>query len=158
MVCNTLAAKVLRERNVSGDALKMIRYLEDLSKIWETMDTCYERPEKYMAEVLKPILEFRKYRMYDNASVRKFYSLLRTTVKTARTVWHLRLLINDHTVPRIMGRMLHGGWEEWVTNCTEWIHKNVEDVFERFVEQNLKDPLNVAAAELANWEARGSQS
>jgi hypothetical protein len=32
MVCNGLAAKVLRERYVSGDALKMIGHLEDLSE------------------------------------------------------------------------------------------------------------------------------
>ncbi len=58
----------------------MIGHLEDLLEIWETLDTCYERPEKYMAEVLKPILEFRKYKMCDNAAMREFYSLLRASV------------------------------------------------------------------------------
>ncbi len=33
-----------------------------------------------MAEVLKPILEFRKYKMCDNAAMREFYSLLRASV------------------------------------------------------------------------------
>jgi hypothetical protein len=46
MVSNNLAAKTLREKCVSGDEVKMIVHLEDLDKIWKTLGTCYERPEK----------------------------------------------------------------------------------------------------------------
>jgi hypothetical protein len=38
----------------------MIGNVDDLSKIWGTLGTCYQRPEKYMIEALKPIIEFRK--------------------------------------------------------------------------------------------------
>jgi hypothetical protein len=80
------------------------------------LETCYERLEKYMTEALKPILKFRKYRIYFyNAAVREFYSLLRAAVKSTRTVGHLRLK-NDQMIPRIMGRMLHADWKEWATN------------------------------------------
>jgi hypothetical protein len=48
-----------REKCVSGDAVKMIGHLEDVDETWETLDTCYKRPEKYMAEALKPILEIQ---------------------------------------------------------------------------------------------------
>jgi hypothetical protein len=50
--------------------------LEDLDEIWEALDTCYERREKYMAEALKLILDLRRYRVYDSGAVREFYSLL----------------------------------------------------------------------------------
>jgi hypothetical protein len=43
-----LAAKTLRERCVKGDALRMVSHLDDLGEMWDTLDTCYERPEKYM--------------------------------------------------------------------------------------------------------------
>ncbi len=43
---------------MKGDAHKMIGHLDELGEIWDTPDTCYERPEKYMEEALKPILEF----------------------------------------------------------------------------------------------------
>ncbi len=46
MVSNDLAAKTLWEKCVSGDKVKMIGSLEDLGEIWETLDTCYVRPEK----------------------------------------------------------------------------------------------------------------
>jgi hypothetical protein len=59
------------------EMVKMIGHLEDLVEIWETLDTCYERPEKYVAEALKPIIEFRRYKVYDNTAVREFSSLLR---------------------------------------------------------------------------------
>jgi hypothetical protein len=48
----------------------MVGHLEDLREIWDTLDTCSERPEKYTEEALKPILEFRRYRMFDNGAIR----------------------------------------------------------------------------------------
>jgi hypothetical protein len=60
IVNDDLAAKTLREKCVKGDAHKIISHLDDLGEIWDTLDTCYERPEKYMEEALKPILEFTK--------------------------------------------------------------------------------------------------
>jgi hypothetical protein len=49
--------------------------------MWETLDTCYERPEKYMEEALRPIVDFRRYKIADSAAVREFYSLLRAAIK-----------------------------------------------------------------------------
>ncbi len=59
----------------------MVGHLKDLREIWDTLDTCTERPEKYMEEALRPILEFRKYRMFDNGAIREFYSVLRAAIK-----------------------------------------------------------------------------
>ncbi len=77
IVNDDLATKTLRESCVKGDAHKMINHLEELGEIWDTLDTCYEKPEKYMEEALKPILEFRKYRVFDNVAIREFYLILR---------------------------------------------------------------------------------
>ncbi len=49
-VSDDLAAKTLREKCMKGDAWKMVGHLEELKEIWDTLDTCYERPEKYMDE------------------------------------------------------------------------------------------------------------
>jgi hypothetical protein len=48
----------------------MVSHLDDLQEMWETLDTCFERPEKYMEEVLRPIVEFRRYKVADSAAVR----------------------------------------------------------------------------------------
>jgi hypothetical protein len=61
-VNNDLAAKALRDRCIKGDALRMVSHLDDLQEMWETLNTCFERPEKYMEEVLRPIVEFRRYK------------------------------------------------------------------------------------------------
>jgi hypothetical protein len=37
--------------------------------------------------------------MSDNSAVREFYSLLRATIKRARIVGHLKLLINEQKMP-----------------------------------------------------------
>ncbi len=55
-VNNELAPKALRDNCIQGDALRMVSHLDDLREIWETLDTCCERPEKYMEEVLRPIV------------------------------------------------------------------------------------------------------
>ncbi len=105
IVNDDLAAKTLREKCVTEDEGNMVCHLEDPKKIWDTLDTCYERPEKYMEEALKTILEFRKYRVYVNSTVREFYSILRAALKGARTLGRMDLLVNDQMVPRIRGNM-----------------------------------------------------
>jgi hypothetical protein len=42
------------------------------------LDTSYKRPEKYMEEALRPVLEFRK-----------FYSVLRAAIKGAKGIGRL---------------------------------------------------------------------
>jgi hypothetical protein len=58
----------------------------------------------YMEEALRPILEFRKYKVFDSSAVREFYSVLRAAIKGARSIGRLDLLVNDQTVQRIMGK------------------------------------------------------
>ncbi len=104
-VNNDIAAKALRDKCNKGDALRMVSHLDDLQEIWETLDTCFERQEKYMEEVLQPIVEFRRYKIVDCAAVREFYSLLRAAIKGAKEIGRLGLLINDQTIPKIMSKM-----------------------------------------------------
>ncbi len=49
-VNNDLAARALRDKCLKGDALQMVSHPNDLREMWETLDTCYERPEKYMEQ------------------------------------------------------------------------------------------------------------
>jgi F0F1-type ATP synthase membrane subunit b/b' len=111
-VSDDLAARTLRDKCLQGDALQMVSHLDDPREMWETLDTCYERPDKYMEEALRPIVDFRRYKITDSAAVREFYSLLRAAIKGARRVGRIELLINDQTIPRIMGKMPHVDWKE----------------------------------------------
>jgi hypothetical protein len=49
----------------------MVSHLDDLREMWETLDTCYERPDKYVEEALRPIVDFRRYKIADSAAVRE---------------------------------------------------------------------------------------
>ncbi len=55
-VNNDMAVRALRDKCLKGDALQMVSHLDDLREMWETLDTCYERPEKCMEEALRPIV------------------------------------------------------------------------------------------------------
>jgi hypothetical protein len=129
----------------------MVSHLDDLQEMWETLDTCFERPEKYMEEVLRPIVEFRRYKVADSAAVREFYSLLRAAIKGAKGIGRLSLLINDQTIPRIMGKMQYADRKEWATRRPEWMQENLGPAFEGFVERKWQDALNIAAAEPSPW-------
>ncbi len=153
VVNDDLAAKTLREKCIKGDALRMLNHLNDLQEIWDTLDTCFERPEKYMEDVLLPIVEFRKYRATDSCAVRDFYSLLRAAIKGAKGIGRLGLLINDQTIPRIMGEMPYIDWREWATRRPKWLREDPGSAFEGFMERKWQDPLNVAAAEPQPWGA-----
>ncbi len=150
-VNNDLAAKALRDKCIQGDALWMVSHLDDLQEIWETLDTCFERPEKYVEEVLRPVVEFRRYKVADSAAVREFYSLLRATIKGAKGIGRLGLLVNDQTVPKFMGKMPYTDWKEWATRRPKWMQEDLGVAFEEFVERKWQDALNIAAAEPSSW-------
>jgi hypothetical protein len=147
-----LAAKTLREKCVKGDAWKMVGHLEDLKEIWDTLEMCYKRPKKYIEEALKPILEFRKYRVYDKGAVREFYSILCAAIKGARAIGKVNLLINDQTVPKIMGKMPFANWKEWATKRPKWARGDMGAAFENYVEKKWREALNEAAAEPQGWD------
>jgi hypothetical protein len=142
---------------VKGDTHKMIGHLEELREIWDTLDICYERPEKYMEEALKPILELRKYRLFYNGAIREFYSILRATIKGAKSIGRLDILINNQTAPKIMGKMPFSDWKEWATKRPERVRGDLGVAFEGFMERKWRDALNVAAAEPRCLGAEGAQ-
>jgi hypothetical protein len=129
----------------------MVSHLDDLQEMWETLDTCYERLEKYMEEALRPIVDFRRYKVTDSAAVREYYSLLRAAIKGARGIGRLGLLIDDQTIPKTMSRMPYTDWKEWATKRPDWMQQDAATAFERFIERKWQDALNVAAAEPVSW-------
>jgi hypothetical protein len=136
----------------------MVSHLDDLREMWETLDTCYERPDKYMEEALRPIVDFRRYKISDSAAVREFYSLLRAAIKGARRIGRIELLINNQTIPRIMGKMPHVDWKEWATKRPDWMRQDATAAFEAFIERKWLDALNITAAEPAPWKGDGERA
>jgi hypothetical protein len=100
-------------------------------------------------------MEFRKYKAVDSGAVREFYSILRVAIKGAKGIGRLDLLVNDQTVPRIMGKMPYADWKEWAIKRPEWIREDLGAAFERFVEGKWQDALNVTAADPQPWEPEG---
>jgi hypothetical protein len=68
-VQDELASRVLKEKSRVWNAWSMVNDIEDLQEIWETFDTCYDRPKKYIAEALELIVKFRRYRAFKNGAV-----------------------------------------------------------------------------------------
>jgi hypothetical protein len=154
-VSDDLAARTLRDKCLQGDALRMVNHLDDL---WETLDTCYERPEKYAEEALKPIVDFRRYKIVDSAAVREFYSLVRAAIKGARRIGRVELLINDQTIPKIMSKMPHADWKEWATRRPDWMRQDATTAIEDFIKRKWLDALNVAASEPTPWRGDGEKA
>jgi hypothetical protein len=136
----------------------MVTHLDDLREMWETLDTCYERPDKYAEEALRPIVDFRRYKIADSAAVREFYSLLRAAIKGARKIGRVELLINDQTIPRIMNKMPHNDWKEWATKRPDWMRQDATSAFETFIERKWLDALNIAATEPTPWRGDGEKA
>jgi hypothetical protein len=157
-VSDDLAARTLRDKCLQGDALQMVNHLDDLREMWETLDTCYERPDKYAEEALKPIVDFRRYKIVDSAAVREFYSLVRAAIKGAKRIGRIELLVNDQTIPRIMSKMPPADWKEWATRRPSWMGQDATSAFEEFIERKWLDTLNIAATEPAPWRGDGEKS
>jgi hypothetical protein len=48
----------------------IVNDIEDLQEIWDTLNTCFDQPEKYIMEALDPIVKFKKNRAFHNRAVR----------------------------------------------------------------------------------------
>ncbi len=48
------------------------------------MDTCFDRPERYILEALETVTKFKGYKASDSGAIRYFYSLLRSAMIGAR--------------------------------------------------------------------------
>jgi hypothetical protein len=146
-VSDDLAARTLRNKCLKGEALQMVNHLDDLNEMWDTLDTCYERPGKYAEEALQPIVDFRRYKVFDSMAVREFYSLVRAAIRGARKIGRIELLLNDQTIPRIMSKMPPSDWKEWATKGPDWSGQDANLAFEDFIERKWLDAINIAATE-----------
>ncbi len=48
-VRDELSCLALKDRSLPGEAKSVVGDIEDMEKAWDTLDTCYDRPEKYIA-------------------------------------------------------------------------------------------------------------
>jgi hypothetical protein len=62
-VCRTLKDKCL-----SAGVKAIVGDRGDLDEVWYTVDPCYNRLEKYIAEALDPIVKFRKYKSCEHVA------------------------------------------------------------------------------------------
>jgi hypothetical protein len=129
--------------------------IDNLREAWNTLDTCFDRPEKYTSEALGPVIRFRGYKAFDNRAIREFYSILRAAMMGARKAGLLGRLINDQTLPGILARMPPTDWRQWARERPVWMREAVEEAFWNFVDQKWQDALNVAAAEPPAWGTGG---
>jgi hypothetical protein len=103
-----LVSRVLKEKSLSGSVKGIVNDIEGLQEIWDTLDTCFDRPEKHILEALNPIVKFKKYRALGSRAVRELYSLLRSAMLWTRKLGLLHHLVNNQTLPSILARMPMG--------------------------------------------------
>jgi hypothetical protein len=151
-VQDELVCRSLKERSLASNVHLLVNDIDDLREAWDTLDTCFDRPEKYISEVLDPVVKFRSYKAFDNGAIREFYSILRA----ARKAGLLNRLINDQTLPSILAKMPPADWRQWAKERPAWMREAIEEAFWNFVDQKWRDALNVAAAEPPAWGTGGS--
>ncbi len=154
-VRDELLCRSLKERSLASHVRLLVNDIDDLREVWNTLDTCFNRPEKYISEALDPVVKFRSYKAFDNGAIREFYSILRAAMMGARKAGLLSRLINDQTLPGILAKMPPTDWRQWAKERPVWMREAIEEAFWNFVDQKWRDALNVAAAEPPAWGAGG---
>jgi hypothetical protein len=150
-VRDKLVCRSLKEMSLASSVKILVNDIDNLREAWGTLDTCFDRPEKYIAEALDPIVKFRSYKAFDNGAIREFYSLLRAAMMGARKAGLLHRLVNDQTLPSILAKMPPTDWRQWAREWPTWMREAIEEAFWNLVDQKWRDTLNVAAAEPPSW-------
>ncbi len=60
-VRDELVCHNLKERSLAGGVQMLVNDIDNLREAWNTLDTCFDRPEKYISEALDPTVKFRSY-------------------------------------------------------------------------------------------------
>ncbi len=154
-VRDELVCRSLKEKSLASSVRLIVNDIDDLREVWNTLNTCYDKPGRYISEALDPIIKFRAYKPFDSGAVREFYSLLRAAMMGARKAGILEKLINDQTLPGILGRMPPMDWRQWARERPDWSREPAEEAFWKLVDQKWKDSINVAAAEPPAWGIGG---
>jgi hypothetical protein len=128
-VRDELVCRSLKERSLASSVKILVNDIEDLREAWDTLDTCFDRPEKYIAEALEPVVRFRSYKMFDSGAIREFYPLLREAMMGARKAGLLHRLINDQTLPSILVKMPPNDWRQWARERPIWMREAIEEAF-----------------------------
>jgi hypothetical protein len=55
-VRDTLVCRSLKERSLASSVKILVNDIEDLREAWNTLDTCFNLPEKYIAKALEPFV------------------------------------------------------------------------------------------------------
>ncbi len=152
-VRDELVCRSLKERSLASHVRLLVNDIDDLREAWNRLDTCFDRPEKYISEALEPVVRFRSYKAFDSGAIREFYSTLRAAMMGARKAGLLGRLINDQTLPGILAKMPPTDWHQWAKERPTWMREAVEEAFWNFVDQKWRDALNIAAAEPPAWGA-----
>jgi hypothetical protein len=156
-VRDELVCRSLQERSLASSVKVLVNDIDDLREAWNTLDTCFDCPEKYIAEALEPVVKFRSYKMFDNGAIGEFYSLLWAAMMGARKAGLLHRLFNDQTLPSILAKMPPNNWRQWAWERPTWMREAIEEAFWGFIDQKWRDALNVAAAEPAGWGTGGRE-
>jgi hypothetical protein len=112
-VRDELVCRSLKERSLASHVRLLVNDIDDLREAWNTLDTCFDQPEKYISEALDPVVRFRSYKAFDNGAIREFYSILRAAMMGARKAGLLGRLINDQTLPGVLAKMPPAHWRQW---------------------------------------------
>ncbi len=95
---------------------------------------------------MRLVTEFRKYKVLYSAAIRDFHLLLRAAILEAKVESHLKMLINEQTLPNIMSKTRATDWKKLAKIRPARMKEGVEVVFGKIMEQKRRDNFNAAAA------------
>jgi hypothetical protein len=87
--------------------------VEELDEVWDTLDTCYDQPEKYIAKALEPVIMFRMYKVFAHTAIKKILLPSKSAMMGARGINLLRKLINGQILLAVIGHMPQRDWNKW---------------------------------------------
>ncbi len=134
-VRDELVCRSLKEKSLASNVRLIVNDIDDLREVWDTLNTCYDRPDRYISEALDPVVKFRVYKPFDSGATREFYSLLRAAMMGAWKAGVLGRLINDQRLPGILARMPPMDWQQWARERPNWMREATEEAFWNFVDQ-----------------------
>jgi hypothetical protein len=93
----------LKERSLASHVCLLVNDIDDLREVWNTLDTCYDRPDKYISEALDPVVRFRSYKAFDSGALWNKPGIILRGGRLYLDSQHATFIANFQQVPHFFG-------------------------------------------------------
>ena len=142
--------KAFRDNSVSEKLAKRLRFHRKMGSLWEELDSTFLRPDKFVEDLLRPVLEQRHLKDYQVSDLEDYYNLVLYSLEEAQEMQMEEEFLSLQNIAAISDKLPDNERRRWYSKKSEanlHTRRAVAHAFEEFVRRQHAWARSCAAEE-----------